>query len=252
MRDFPIHSLGMDKWRENGHTLCTDRILCTGQQLVGCSSYIVASAGGARSQASHGIATRVNSHTGVSSAQLCCRPQQLQCTEDDSLLPAFPTKVRRPTVTEVLLSPLHLLSSQYILLLSLQLASLLCIWIESIARLFCTSARPVFPGISTTTSLLLPLPWLPANACSSYFCLLVKPFTCLEACHLWPILSPCIPPVLPASAIPMSRLPTQSCLPNHSFLTIFPIQPALHPYFCNALFPPVWKISDGNDPNWPP
>ena len=138
--DFPIHSLGMDWWLENGRTQCTDRTLCTGQQLVGCSSYIVASAGGARSQACHGIATRVNSHTGVSSAQLCCRPQQLQCTEDDSLLPAFPTKVRRPTVTEVLPSPLHLLSSQYILLHSLQLASLLCIWIESIARLFCTQA----------------------------------------------------------------------------------------------------------------
>ena len=156
--------------------------MCTGQQLVGCSSYIVASAGGARSQACHGIATRVNSHTGVSSAQLCCRPQQLQCTEDDSLLPAFPTKVRRPTVTEVLLSPLHLLSSQYILLHSLQLAT--CIWIESIARLFCTSVRPVFPGISTATSLRFCLcHGLPANACSSYFCPLVKPFTCIETSH---------------------------------------------------------------------
>ena len=147
-----------------------DRILCTGQQLVGCSSYIVASGGGARSQACHGIATRVNSHTGVSSAQLCCRPQQLQCTEDDSLLPAFPTKVRRPTVTEVLPSPLHLLSCQYILLRSLQLASLVCIWMESIVRLFCTSVRPVFPGISTATFLCFCFCHaLPANACSSFF-----------------------------------------------------------------------------------
>ena len=64
--------------------------------------------------------------------------------------------------------------------------------------------RPVFPGISTATSLRFCLcQGLLANACSSYFCPLVKPSTCLETYH-YTSGQYC----LPASVIPMSRLPT--------------------------------------------